>query len=155
MTCGIWQVTYDRWHMTCDMWHVTWDTWHVIHETLCGLNILSKCQLFSSNSWRVMMFLIRFGRKECWLIQLITKLFVKYPRLHWVCWSQSKQKVVEICETGRNRKSGTKDEIIEQDISIFKNKEQRNRKELVSCILCEVFFLGFFLHLQIYYDFGF
>ena len=35
--------------MTCDMWHVTCDTWHVTHETQGVMNIVSKCQLPSSN----------------------------------------------------------------------------------------------------------
>ena len=32
-----------------DMWQVTGDTWHVTHDTGCGVNILSKFQLSSSD----------------------------------------------------------------------------------------------------------
>ena len=43
------------WHVTCDRWHVTLDTW-------CGVNILSKYQLSSSNGLEAMMFWISEGK---------------------------------------------------------------------------------------------
>ena len=57
------------WHMTPDTWHVTPDTWHLTCDTWWGVNILSKCQLSSSQGLGVMM-LWRFGGK-CWLSNLI------------------------------------------------------------------------------------
>ena len=48
-------MTCDRWHMTCDTWQVTHDRWHVTHDTWCGVTILSKFQLSSSNGLGVMM----------------------------------------------------------------------------------------------------
>ena len=36
-------------HSTGDRWHWTYDRWHVTHDTWCGVNILSKFQLSSSN----------------------------------------------------------------------------------------------------------
>ena len=53
-----WQLTGDKWQVPCDMWHVTNDTW-------CGVNILSKFQLSSSNGFELMMLWIS-GRKR-WL----------------------------------------------------------------------------------------
>ena len=41
--------SYNRWHMTHDTWHMTRDRW-------CAVNILSKFQLSSSNSFGVTMF---------------------------------------------------------------------------------------------------
>ena len=58
----MWHVTCDRWHVTHDMWHVTRDTWHVTHDTWCGVNILSKFQLSSSNGLGFMMLWISGGK---------------------------------------------------------------------------------------------
>ena len=45
----MWQVTSERWHVADDTWQVTGDTW-------CGVTLLSKLKLSSSNSIGVMMF---------------------------------------------------------------------------------------------------
>ena len=42
---------------------MTGDRWHLTHDTWCGLNILSKCQLSSSNGLGFLMFW-RSGGKE-------------------------------------------------------------------------------------------
>ena len=54
-------------HVTCDMG--------------CGVNILSKLQLPSSYS---LMRVEDLEEKDDWLNQLIAKVFVKQPQLHWV-----------------------------------------------------------------------
>ena len=53
----MWQVTGDRWQ-----WHVTRDTWNITHDTWCGVNILSKFQLSSSNGLGFMMLWISGGK---------------------------------------------------------------------------------------------
>ena len=45
-----------KWHLTGDTWQVTHDRWHMKRYTWCGMIILSKCQLSSSNSLGFMMF---------------------------------------------------------------------------------------------------
>ena len=45
-----------------DMWQVTRDTCHVTHDTWCGVNILSKFQLSSSNGLGFMMLWISGGK---------------------------------------------------------------------------------------------
>ena len=57
--------------MACDRWQVTRDTWHVTHDTWCGVNILSKFQLSSSNGLGFMMLWIS-GEKR--ITQLINQL---------------------------------------------------------------------------------
>ena len=46
----------DMWHVTCDTWHLTPDTWHLTHDTQGVVNIVSKFQVPSSNSFGVIMF---------------------------------------------------------------------------------------------------
>ena len=43
-------------------WHVTGDTWPVKHNTWCGMNNVSKCQLSSSNGLEVMIFRRSWGK---------------------------------------------------------------------------------------------
>ena len=44
------------------MWHMTHDTGHMTHDIWCGVNILSKFQLSSSNGLAVMMLWISGGK---------------------------------------------------------------------------------------------
>ena len=80
------------------MSQVTHDILQVTHDTMCGLNILSKYQLPSSSSLRLTL----FGRQVflptiCHLItELITEVIVEQPRLHRVCLIQ--------CSSGEHRR---------------------------------------------------
>ena len=58
----IWQVTGDTWQVTRDRWQVTRDMWHVTPDTWCGVNILSKFHLSSSNGLGLMMFWRFWGK---------------------------------------------------------------------------------------------
>ena len=58
----MWQVTRDTWQVTRDTWHMTRDMWQVTHDTWCGVNILSKFKLSSSNGLGYMMLWISGGK---------------------------------------------------------------------------------------------
>ena len=70
MTCDKWQLTFYMWHMTCDRYG--------------DVDLLSLA--LTAWEWR---FVEGIFTKDHWMIQLInqliTKVFVEQPRLHWVC----------------------------------------------------------------------
>ena len=63
--------------MSCDMWQMTHDIWHMTCETWCGVNILSKYHLSSSNG--VMMFLRSGGKGS----------LTRYSKLNLVFWKST------------------------------------------------------------------
>ena len=52
------------------MWHVTGEMGRVVHDTWCGVNIISNCHISRSNGLRVMMSQ-RFGGNDHWLNKLM------------------------------------------------------------------------------------
>ena len=49
MICDMWLVTPNTWQMICDMWHISCVIWHVSHDMQGLVNILTQCQVPSSN----------------------------------------------------------------------------------------------------------
>ena len=79
-------MTFDTWHVTCDMRHVTRDMWNMTRDRnmwhVVGVNILTNFQLPSSYGFKIFEDLEEKADSLTHsLNQLVTKLFVKPPRL--------------------------------------------------------------------------
>ena len=138
--------------MTCDTRHVTHDTW-------CGVNVLSKFKLSSSNGLGVMMFW-RSGGKG-WMSdsvnQLITILFVEQPRLHWV-WqkllkSKSKFLVLKYLLYSKDvfNNLHTKNYIIQKQLTnkLRSKLANKNLNYIFHC-LNSLYFFGLYIHIHIF-----